>query len=82
MADIGIQLRIGIHCGEVELRGGNIAGIAVHLAAGVEARATPGETWVTRTVNDAMDGSGFSLGERGDHELKGIPGAWELYALA
>lgn len=81
MADIGIQLRIGIHCGEVERRGGNIAGIAVHLAARVEARATPGETWVTRTVKDAMDGSGFALGERGVHELKGISGAWELYAL-
>ena len=81
MADVDLQLRVGIHCGEVEVRERNIAGIAVHLGARVQAKAEPGETWVTSTVKDAMTGSAFALAERGAHELKGVPGSWHLYAV-
>jgi class 3 adenylate cyclase len=82
MADIGIQLRVGIHCGEVEMRGGNIAGIGVHIGARVQARAEPGETWVTSTAKEAMTGAGFTFVERGAHDLKGVPDPWQLYAIA
>jgi class 3 adenylate cyclase len=81
MADLDFQLRVGIHCGEVEVREHNIAGIAVHLAARVQAKAEPGETWVTSTVTEAMTGSAFVLADRGAHELKGVPGSWRLYAV-
>jgi class 3 adenylate cyclase len=80
MADIDLQLRVGIHCGEVEVREHSIAGIAVHLGARVQAKAEPGETWVTSTVREAMIGSPFAFSERGAHELKGVPGSWHLYA--
>jgi class 3 adenylate cyclase len=82
MADIDIKLRIGIHCGEVEVREhNNIAGMAVHLGARVQAKADPGETWVTSTVREAMTGSAFAVEARGAHELKGVPGSWHLYAV-
>jgi class 3 adenylate cyclase len=81
MAEIGVQLRIGIHCGEVEVRGDDIAGMAVHLASRVESKAAPGQTLMTSTARDAMVGSGVSSTTRGAHELKGIPGSWELFAV-
>jgi class 3 adenylate cyclase len=79
--EIGIRLRVGIHCGEVELRERNIAGIAVHLAARVQAAATPGETWVTSTVREAMAGSPVRFEARGPHRLKGVPDDWYLFAV-
>jgi class 3 adenylate cyclase len=82
LREIGIRLRVGIHCGEVELRERSIAGIAVHLAARVQTAATPGETWVTSTVRDAMTGSPAGFDDRGTHRLKGVPHAWQLYAVA
>jgi len=80
--EIGIQLRVGIHCGEVELRDRSIAGIAVHLAARVQAAAAPEETWVTSTVREAMAGSPERFDERGAHQLKGVPDDWHLFAVA
>jgi class 3 adenylate cyclase len=82
MADPGLQLRVGIHCGEVEVRGHNIAGMTVHLAARVQAKADAATTFVTSTVREAMVGSGLTFTERGVHVLKGVPGEWHLYAVS
>jgi class 3 adenylate cyclase len=70
-----------VHTGEVELRSGDVGGIAVHVAARVEALAGPGEVLVTRTVTDLTAGSGLVFADRGEHELKGVPGRWMLYAV-
>lgn len=77
---VGLSLRIGIHTGEVVLRTGDVTGIAVHTSARVQALADPDEILVTRTVVDLIAGSGIDLDDRGEHELKGIPGSWRLYA--
>ncbi|HEV8165014.1 MAG TPA: adenylate/guanylate cyclase domain-containing protein, partial [Actinomycetota bacterium] len=79
--DLGIQLRAGLHAGEVELRDGDVGGIAVHIAARVLAAARPGEVLVSRTVRDLVAGSGTVLEDRGTHRLKGVEGAWQLYAV-
>jgi class 3 adenylate cyclase len=81
-AETGLQLRIGIHCGEAEVRGPNIAGIAVHIAARVQAKAEPGQTLVTSTVREAMTGAGVTFTPTGAHVLKGVPEEWCLFALA
>lgn len=81
MAEIGLRLRVGIHCGEVELRDPGIAGIAVHIAARVQAKAAPGETLVTSTTKDIVTGSGLELTQKGRYALKGLPGRWVLYAV-
>jgi class 3 adenylate cyclase len=81
-ADLGVDVRAGLHTGEVELRGDNVAGIAVHLAARVAARAEAGEVIVSRTVTDLVAGSGLSFVDAGTHELKGVPGEWQLFAVA
>jgi class 3 adenylate cyclase len=60
----------------------NIGGIAVHIGARVQANADPGETWVTSTAKEAMAGSKFTFAECGTYELKGVPGRWQLYAVA
>jgi class 3 adenylate cyclase len=78
---IGIDVRVGIHTGEVERRGTELAGIAVHLAHRVCETAQPGEVLVSRTVVDLVAGSGTTFDDRGEHELKGIPAAWRLFAL-
>jgi class 3 adenylate cyclase len=75
----GIRVRAGLHTGECELRGDDIGGIAVHIAARVSALAGPGEVLVSRTVRDLVAGSGLGFDSRGSHELKGVPDAWELY---
>jgi len=79
---LGLGVRAGVHTGEVELRGNDIAGMAVHIAARVAALAGPGEVLVTRTVIDLIVGSGIEFADRGEHELKGVPGSWHLYAVA
>jgi class 3 adenylate cyclase len=79
---VGIEIRAGIHTGEVELRGDDIAGIAVHIGARVASEAGTGETLVSRTVVDLVAGSGISFEDRGDHELKGVPDRWRLYRVA
>jgi class 3 adenylate cyclase len=78
----GVEVRCGLHVGEVELRpGGDIGGIAVHTAARVCKVAGPREVVVSRTVADLVAGSGFPLEDRGSHELRGVPGAWQLYEV-
>jgi class 3 adenylate cyclase len=78
---LGLDVRVGLHTGEVERRGGDVAGIAVHIAARVQAQAQPGEVWVSRTVADLVTGSGIKFGDRGEHELKGVPGGWQLFVV-
>ncbi|HEY5578626.1 MAG TPA: adenylate/guanylate cyclase domain-containing protein [Acidimicrobiia bacterium] len=79
---IGLPIRAGLHTGEVELRGDDLGGLGVHIAARVMATAEPGEILVSRTVRDLVAGSPFRFEDRGSAELKGIEGAWQLYALA
>jgi class 3 adenylate cyclase len=78
---LGIDVRLGLHTGEVEGRGGDIAGIAVHIAARVAASAAAGEILVTRTVTELVAGSGIEFEDRGDHELKGVSDRWRLFAV-
>jgi class 3 adenylate cyclase len=76
----GLEVRCGIHAGELTRRPDGVAGIAVHIGARVSALADPGEVLVTRTVRDLVVGSGIAFDERGEHELKGVPDRWALYA--
>jgi len=77
---IGLTVRAGVHTGECERAGEKLGGIAVHIGARVMAHAQPGEVLVSRTVRDLVAGSGLTFAERGTHELKGVPGEWNLYA--
>ena len=77
----GIEVRIGLHSGEVELRGSDVGGIAVHLGSRVASMAAPGEVVVSSTVRDLVAGSGIRFDDRGEHELKGVPERWHLYAV-
>jgi class 3 adenylate cyclase len=79
---IGIEIRAGLHTGEVELHGDKVAGIAVHIGARVAALANAGETLVSGTVKDLVSGSGLRFEDRGAHALKGVPGEWRLYAAS
>jgi class 3 adenylate cyclase len=79
VAPLGLQLRAGLHTGEIEVRGSDVGGIAVHVAARVLAAAAPGEVLVSRTVTDLVAGSGIRFARRGTHALKGVPGEWELF---
>ena len=81
VAELGIQLRSGIHTGECELIGEDLGGLAVHIGARVGALAGPGEIVVSSTVKELVVGSDMQFTDRGEHELKGVPGAWRLYAL-
>jgi pimeloyl-ACP methyl ester carboxylesterase len=81
MPELGLQVRAGLHTGECELVEGKVAGIAVHTGARVAAHAQPGEVLVSSTVKDLVAGSGLAFEDRGEHELKGIPGKWRLYAV-
>jgi len=78
---LGLDIRAGVHTGECERVAGSIAGIAVHTGARVMAQAEPGEVLVSSTVRDLVAGSGLVFRDYGTHTLKGIPGAWQLYAL-
>jgi class 3 adenylate cyclase len=77
---LGIQVRAGLHTGECELRNGDVGGLAVHIGARVADRAAAGEVLVSRTVKDLVVGSGIEFDDRGEVELKGVPGSWRLYA--
>ena len=81
-AGIGLQLRAGVHAGECEVRGGDVAGIAVHLAARVGSAARPGEVLASSTVMNLVAGSGLAFEDRGRHVLAGIPGEWPLVAVS
>jgi class 3 adenylate cyclase len=78
---LGIEVRVGIHAGEVEVRGADVAGMAVHIGARVAAVAGPSEVLVSSTVRDIVAGSRRTFTERGEHQLKGVPGEWRLFAL-
>ena len=78
---IGIQVRVGLHTGEIELHGDDIGGIAVHIAQRVQALAQPDEVLVSRTVADLVGGSGIPFADRGAHALKGVPNQWQLFAV-
>jgi class 3 adenylate cyclase len=79
---LGIDIRAGLHTGEVEQRGDDVAGMAVHIGARVSALAGAGEVVVSSTVKDLVAGSDIEFEDRGEHELKGVPGSWRLYAVA
>ena len=78
---LGIEVRAGVHTGEVELRGDDVAGVAVHIGARVASLGGAGDVLVTRTVTDLVAGSGLEFADRGEHDLKGLPGAWQIYAV-
>jgi class 3 adenylate cyclase len=78
---IGLEIRAGLHTGEVERRGEDISGLGVHIAARVASLAGPSEVIVSRTVTDLVVGSGIEFDDRGAHELKGVPGEWQLFAV-
>jgi class 3 adenylate cyclase len=78
---LGLEIRAGLHTGEVELAGGGVRGIAVHTGARVASHAGAGEVLVSQTVKDLVAGSGIEFDDRGAHELKGVPGEWRLYAV-
>jgi class 3 adenylate cyclase len=79
--ELGLEVRIGIHVGECELHDRKPTGIAVNVAARVAQVARAGEVVVTRTARDLVAGADLSFTDRGEHELKGVPGSWKLYAL-
>jgi class 3 adenylate cyclase/pimeloyl-ACP methyl ester carboxylesterase len=77
---LDVRLRVGLHTGECEVRGDDLGGLAVHIAARVAALAGPGDVLVSGTVKDLVVGSGIEFQDRGEHELKGVPGTWKLFA--
>jgi class 3 adenylate cyclase len=77
---LGLPIRAGVHTGEVELIGDDIGGIAVHIAARISAKAGAGEILTSSTVRDLVAGSGLEFDDRGEHELKGVPGTWQVLA--
>jgi class 3 adenylate cyclase len=79
--ELGLEVRCGVHTGECEVRGDDLAGIAVHIGARVAALAEPGEVLVTSTVRDLVAGSGLEFADRGRTELKGVPGEWQVLAV-
>jgi len=81
MHPFGIEVRTGIHIGEVEVRGGDVAGMAVHIGARISALAAPSEVLVSSTVREIVTGSRRVFHARGEHALKGVPGRWRLYAV-
>ena len=81
LAKANLRIRTGIHIGEIEVRRNDISGIAVHLAARIMAKAQAGEILVSRTVRDLVVGSDIAFQDRGNHTLKGIQGAWQLFAV-
>jgi class 3 adenylate cyclase len=82
LAELRVEIRAGLHVGECELRGDDVGGLAVHIGARVAGLAKPSEILVSRTVRDLVAGSGLRFDERGEHELKGVPDRWSLYAVA
>jgi pimeloyl-ACP methyl ester carboxylesterase len=81
IADLGLEIRAGLHTGECQVVDGKIGGLAVHIGARVAAEARPGEVLVSQTVRDLVAGSGLAFEERGVAELKGVPGEWRLFAV-
>jgi class 3 adenylate cyclase len=82
MPSIGLQIRAGVHTGEVEVRGSDLGGLAVHIAARIMGQADQDEVLVSSTVKDLLTGSEIAFEDRDQHDLKGVPGAWHLYGVA
>jgi class 3 adenylate cyclase len=82
MPDLGLQIRAGLHTGEVELSGGDLGGLAVHIAARVMSAEAGSGVMVSSTVKDLVVGSGIEFEDRGSHQLKGVPGDWRLYSVS
>jgi class 3 adenylate cyclase len=80
-AKLGIELRIGMHTGECEIRGDDLGGLAVHIAARIGSAAAPGEVLVSGTVKDLVVGSGIEFRHGGERQLKGVPGTWRLFTV-
>jgi class 3 adenylate cyclase len=78
---LDLRVRAGVHTGEVEVRGTGMGGLAVHIAARVAAMADAGEVLVSGTVKDLLAGSGIDFADRGERELKGVPGSWRIFAV-
>jgi class 3 adenylate cyclase len=76
---LGIDLHLGLHTGECEVRGDDLGGLAVHIAARIGSLARPAEILVSSTVKDLVAGSRIDFVDRGEHQLKGVPGTWKLY---
>jgi class 3 adenylate cyclase len=76
-----VQIRAGLHTGEIEVRGEDVGGLGVHIASRVEGLATADEVLVSKTVTDLVAGSGITFADRGLHDLKGVPGRWQLFAV-
>ncbi|GAC1308622.1 MAG: adenylate/guanylate cyclase domain-containing protein [Acidimicrobiales bacterium] len=81
VGQLGLGVRAGLHTGEIEIADSDVAGIAVHISQRVLSFAQPGEVLVSRTVVDLVVGSGITFSDRGDHDLKGVPGTWRLFAV-
>jgi class 3 adenylate cyclase len=81
MRDLRLEVRVGVHTGEIELEGDDLRGIAVHIGARVASLAAPGEVLVSSTVKDLVAGAGLSFEDAGEHELKGVPDRWHLYRV-
>jgi class 3 adenylate cyclase len=82
MAELGLEIRAGLHTGEIELQGDDVTGLAVHIGARISALAQGGEVLVSSTVRDLVVGSGLVFDDRGTHELKGVPGEWRIFGAA
>jgi class 3 adenylate cyclase len=80
--ELDLQLRAGVHTGECEAIGDDLGGLAIHIGARVAAQAAPGEVLVSSTVKELVVGSGLNFADRGEHELKGVPDSWRIYAVA
>jgi class 3 adenylate cyclase len=78
---LALDIRAGVHTGECEKRSDGLSGLAVHIGARVAAMAGAGEVLVSRTVKDLVVGSGLRFADRGEHELKGVPDRWHLFAV-
>jgi class 3 adenylate cyclase len=81
LRELGVDVRVGLHAGEVERRGGDVGGIAVHIGSRVAGVAEPGEIVVSSTVKDLVAGSGIGFRDRGARDLKGVPEPWRLFAV-
>ena len=81
-ADLGLQIRAGLHTGECEVRGDDIGGLAVHIAARIGTLAGPGEVLVSSTVKDLVIGSGITMRDHGEASLRGVPGSWRVFLVA
>ena len=81
VAPLGIQVRAGLHTGEIERRGADVSGLGVHIGARISGLAAAGEVLVSRTVKDLVVGSGLAFEDRGQHQLKGVPDEWQVYAV-